>query len=192
LAKSLEQRIDEAIREDVAIVPYDPSWPAMFTAEANNLRAMLPSALIKRIEHFGSTAVPRLAAKPVIDMLVEVTSLERTQIEIVPLLESKGYDYFWRTDVDSPYAWFIKRDGEGTRTHHVHMVEDDSVMWDRLYFRDYLRIDDEEAERYLELKLALAAKYPNDRIGYTAGKTEFVTAVTNKARAYFSQVDNRG
>ena len=153
---------------------------------------MMPSTLVQRIEHFGSTAVPRLAAKPVIDILVEVTSLERTQMEIVPLLESKGYDYFWRTDVESPYAWFIKRDGEGTRTHHVHMVEIDSVMWDRLYFRDYLRMDDEEAERYLELKLALAARYPNDRIGYTAGKTEFVTAVTIRAKAYFAQVDHRG
>ncbi|MDT4968367.1 MAG: hypothetical protein QOJ64_3104 [Acidobacteriota bacterium] len=72
------------------------------------------------------------------------------------------------------------------------LVEVDSVMWDRLYFRDYLRMDDDEAERYLELKLTLAAKYPEDRMRYTPGKTEFVTAIMKKARAYFSRGEQHG
>jgi len=183
--KSLEQRIADALREEVSLTPYDPDWPKLFTAEAEFLWVTLPTTIVKRIEHFGSTAVPGLAAKPVIDLLVEVSSLDDTTKEVVPLLESLGYDYFWRTDVKVPYPFFIKRDQTGKRTHHIHMVEADSKWWERLYFRDYLRIFNDEAQRYENLKRTLAGKYPNDRKGYTDGKTEFVVALTEKARRYF-------
>jgi len=123
----LEQRVAWTVQEDVEIAPYDPRWPAMFEEEKEWLRAWLPSELIGRIEHFGSTAVPGLAAKPIVDMLVEVTSLEEVNQRVVPILESKGYDYFWRPtwgdDVPPWYAWFIRRNAEGVRTHHIHMVE---------------------------------------------------------------------
>ena len=92
--KSLEQRIAEAIREEISITPYNPNWPLLFETEAAFLRAKIPGTLIRRIEHFGSTAVPGLAAKPIVDMLVEVTSLDDTQNLIVRLLEAEGYDYF--------------------------------------------------------------------------------------------------
>lgn len=187
MKKSLEQRIEEAIREEILIVPYDPQWPKLFEAEVVFLRRLLPRALIKRIEHFGSTAVAGLASKPIIDMLVEVESLDETRKQIVPRLESRGYDYFWRTDVQPSYAWFIKRDKEGKRTHHLHMVEAESVLWDRLYFRDYLRQFSEHAKRYERLKKSLAKSHPNDRIAYTAAKTEFVTALTDEAKRYFAQ-----
>lgn len=183
--KSLKQRIADALREEVSLAPYDPKWPELFAAEAEVLWTTLPNTIVKRIEHFGSTAVPGLAAKPVIDLLVEVSSLEETTNELVPLLESHGYDYFWRTDVKVPYPFFIKRDSTGKRTHHIHMVEADSKWWDRLYFRDYLRIFKDEAQRYESLKRDLAEKYPNDRQGYTDGKTEFVVALTEKAKRYF-------
>ena len=99
MKKSLEQRIEEAIREEISIVPYDPEWPQLYESEAVFLRSALPQSVIIKIEHFGSTAVPGLAAKPVIDVLVQVSSLEETREQIVPLLEAEGYDYFWRTDV---------------------------------------------------------------------------------------------
>lgn len=181
MEKSLAQRIEEAIREEVLIVPYNPEWPALFEREAESLRRMLPASLIGRIEHFGSTAVPGLAAKPIIDILVEVRTLQETRKVIVPLLKSEGYDYFWRTDSQPPYAWFIKRDSESKRSHHIHMVEADSKLWERLNFRDYLREFPDEAKRYEELKRTLAAKYANDRIAYTEGKTEFVVSVTERA-----------
>jgi GrpB-like predicted nucleotidyltransferase (UPF0157 family) len=184
LKKSLEQRIEEAIREEISIIPYDPEWPILFKKEAEFLRHKLPASLITRIEHFGSTAIPGLAAKPIIDMLVEVDSLEETQKQIVPLLESEGYDYFWRSDSQPPYAWFIKRNAEGKRTHHIHMVEADSKLWERLYFRDYLKKFPAEAERYGQLKQSLSEKYPNDRVGYTEGKTEYVLSVTERAKQY--------
>ena len=185
MGKSLEQRIEEAVREEISIVPYNPGWPRLFEIEAENLRSRLPESEIKRIEHFGSTAVPGLAAKPVIDILLEVRSLEETKRLIAPLLESDGYEYFWRTDTSPPYAWFIKRDSQGRRTHHIHMVEADSRLWERLYFRDYLREFPDEARRYEELKRHLSEKYPDDRIAYTKGKTEFVVALTKEALQYY-------
>src|SRR5262249_23537740 len=123
--ESLEQRIQRVIREDVVIVPYDPRWPELFRREKAHLLACLPNELIRRVEHFGSTAVPGLAAKPVVDVLLEVTDLEATKARIVPVLEAQGYDYFWRPSRgdDGPpfYAWFIKRDPSSrVRTHHVH------------------------------------------------------------------------
>lgn len=184
--KSLDQRIEEAIREEVLIVSYDPEWPLRFEKEAQSIRQLLPAGLIGRIAHFGSTAIPGMAAKPIIDMLIEVTSLEETRRQIVPLLEATGYDYFWRTDVSPSYAWFIKRNSSGKRTHHLHMVEADSKLWERLYFRDYLRAFPEEAKPYEELKRHLSEEFPNDRMAYTEGKADFVVSVTAKAKRYFN------
>ena len=183
--KSLEQRIEEAIREEISIAPYDPSWPQSFKSEAAFLRSILPKSLVIKIQHFGSTAVPGLAAKPIIDMLVEVSSLADTQERIVPILEAAGYDYFWRTDVSPAYAWFIKRDSQGRRTHHIHMVEADSKLWERLFFRDYLREFPEEAKDYARLKQSLAAKFPHDRIAYTEAKAEYVVAITERAKHHY-------
>ena len=191
MKKSLEQRIQEAIREEISIVPYNPGWPILFEKEALVLRRKLSPSLISRIEHFGSTAIPGVAAKPIIDILVQVTSLDETRKQIVPLLESAGYDYFWRTDSQPPYAWFIKRDAEGKRTHHIHMVEANSTLWERLYFRDYLREFPAEAKHYVELKQSLAEQHPNDRVAYTEGKTEFVVSMTERAQQYFATRDVR-
>lgn len=126
-----------------------------------------------------------LAAKPIVDMLVEVSSLEEAREVIAPILESAGYDYFWRTDVSPAYAWFIKRDVKCARTHHIHMVEADSELWQRLRFRDYLREFPAEARRYEELKLELAAKFPNDRVAYTRGKSEFIKGAMEEALRYY-------
>ncbi|MCA1643748.1 MAG: GrpB family protein [Acidobacteria bacterium] len=185
MGKSLEQRIEYAIREEISIAPYDPEWPVLYETEAASLRGRLPQLVVIRIEHFGSTAVPGLAAKPVVDVLVQVSSLEETREQIVPILEAAGYDYFWRTDVSPAYAWFIKRGSGGKRTHHIHMVEADSKLWERLYFRDYLREFPEEAKRYAELKQFLSEKYPNDRVAYTEGKAGYVMAITERAKRHY-------
>ncbi|MEN6449920.1 MAG: GrpB family protein [Thermoguttaceae bacterium] len=176
---NLERRVARAVKEEIAIVPYDPQWPVLFEEEKDRLRSCLPSALIGRIEHFGSTAVPGLAAKPIVDMLVEVTDLEEVKRRVVPILESNGYDYFWRPtwgdDVPPWYAWFIRRNAAGVRTHHIHMVQREFSHWERLLFRDYLIKHPAVALEYQALKLQLAAAHPNDRVAYTKGKTEFIT-----------------
>ena len=128
--ETLEQRIQRIVREDVEITPYNQEWPDLFRQEKEHLLSCLPRGLIRRIEHFGSTAVPGLAAKPIVDMLVEVADLQTTREQIAPVLEAQGYDYFWRPTHgdDGPpfYAFFIKRHpNNGVRTHHIHMVEAD-------------------------------------------------------------------
>ncbi len=187
--ETLEERIRRVLQEEVSIVAYDPSWPQMFEEEKRHLMECLPPELIRRIEHFGSTAIPGLRAKPIVDMLVEVSSLEATKARIVPLLEAQGYDYFWRPTrgEDGPpfYAWFIKRNAAGLRTHHVHMIEGDFEHWDRLLFRDYLIAKPETAKEYENLKMTLARDYPNDRVAYTSGKAEFVVRVTQVAKEYY-------
>lgn len=184
----LDARIRRLVQEDVALVPYDPAWPEAFRREKEHLLACLPADVIRRVEHFGSTAVPGLPAKPVVDLLVEVSDLTTVRQEVVPILEAQGYDYLWRPTHgdDGPpfYAWFIKRDpATGVRTHHIHMVEADfQGYWERLLFRDYLIAHPDVARAYAELKERLAAEHPNDRVAYTRGKTAFITRVTELAK----------
>jgi len=190
------ERIERVVQEEVVICSYDARWPESFRREAEHLRSCLPTDLLRRIEHFGSTAVPGLAAKPVVDMLVEVTDLQATRDRIAPVLEAQGYDYFWRPTHgdDGPpfYAWFIKRDsGTGARSHHIHMVEAHfAEHWDRLLFRDYLIEHPEVATEYEVLKLRLASAHPQDRIAYTRGKTEFIVRVTGQAKRYYGRACN--
>jgi GrpB-like predicted nucleotidyltransferase (UPF0157 family) len=177
----LEQRIRLAVSEPLEIVPYDPGWPERFELEKRFLLSRFAST-IRRIEHFGSTAVPGMAAKPVIDMLVGVSYLDEVKRHIVPHLAEEGYDYFWRPTAgsDTPpwYAWFIKRNGGGIRTHHIHMVEPDfREHWKRLLFRDYLRSHPQTAAEYESLKRELAAKYSSDRAAYSEGKAPFIMRI---------------
>ena len=185
---SLQQRVARAVCEDIAIVPYDPRWPELFRLEKEHLQSCLPPDLVRRVEHFGSTAVPGLSAKPVVDMLIETADLRATRLLVAPLLESQGYDYFWRPTIgdDGPpfYAWFIRRDPQsGARTHHLHMVEASfREHWDRLLFRDHLIARPDVARDYERLKIALAAAFPRDRAAYTRGKSEFIAAVMGALR----------
>ncbi|MDA1313400.1 MAG: GrpB family protein [Acidobacteria bacterium] len=189
--ETLAQRIERLVREEVAIVPYDPAWPGSFSKEKEHLLSCLPGELIRRVEHFGSTAVPGLAAKPIVDILVEVTDLDETKVRIAPILEAQAYEYLWRPthgdDVPPFYAWFIKRDPDtGARTHHIHMVERDFIgHWDRLLFRDYLIEQPRLAKEYEALKFRLAAASPHDRVAYTRGKSEFIEKVTEQAKQYY-------
>lgn len=191
MTDTLRERIERVVGEDIAICPYNSRWPELFRLEKEHLRSCLPTDLVGRIEHFGSTAVPGLAAKPIVDILVEVTALKATRERIAPVLESQGYDYFWRPTHgdDGPpfYAWFIKRDpGTGARTNHIHMVEAHfAEHWDRLLFRDYLIEQPEVAKEYEALKLRLASACHQDRVAYTRGKTEFIVKVTEQAKRHY-------
>ncbi|MBN2449892.1 MAG: GrpB family protein [Lentisphaeria bacterium] len=187
--ESLQEKVARVVREEVAVVPYDPRWPRLFEEEKRHLLSCLPADLVRRVEHFGSTAVPGLAAKPIVDILVEVTSLEATRVRIAPILEAQGYDSFWRPtwgDDGAPfYAWFIKRGPDGRRTHHIHMVEAEFEHWDRLLFRDYLIEHPELAREYGRLKLRLSAEFRKDRIAYTHAKDDFIRRVTEAAQCHY-------
>jgi len=192
--ETLEEKIARVVKEDVAVVPYDPLWPQLFEKERRHLLSCLPADMIQRIEHFGSTAVPGLSAKPIVDILVEVSSLDETRQRIVPILEGQGYDYFWRPSFgdDTPpfYAWFIKRDKIGNRTHHIHMVEAEFEQWERLLFRDYLIEHPEVSREYGNLKKRLSCVHHSDRISYTQAKSNFVVEVTEKAKEYYRKRPN--
>lgn len=187
--ETLEQKIARVLKEKVEIVSYDFRWPEIFEKERRHLLSCLPIELIRRIEHFGSTAVPGISAKPIVDILVEVTSLDETRKQIAPILEAQGYDYFWRPtwgdDTPPFYAWFIKRDENGNRTHHIHMVEKGFEHWERLLFRDYLIEHPDVARKYSELKEKLSRRHRNNRVAYTDAKTKFIKTVTENAKLYY-------
>ncbi len=160
----------------VEIVTYDPAWPSRFEEE----RARIAEALGSRapvIEHIGSTAVPGLAAKPVIDVLLGVRSHPLDEAG-VRALETIGYDY--RGEFGIPGRQFFRK-GE-PRSHHVHAVELGSDLWvSNLVFRDRLRDHPEEAARYASLKRELASRYADERGRYTEAKAPFIEELLQRA-----------
>jgi GrpB-like predicted nucleotidyltransferase (UPF0157 family) len=185
-SESLEDKLRRVLAERIEVVEYDPAWPAVFAAEAARLRPFFPPGCIKRLEHIGSTAVPGLAAKPIVDILVGVDDRELVRREVAPRMEASGYDYFWRPtsgdDVGPFYPWFIGRDAAGRRVSHVHVVTlGQEGQWERVAFRDHLRGHPETAAEYAALKRELAARLGADREAYTEAKTEFILRVTRIA-----------
>ena len=167
--------------DEVVIVEYNPNWKLLFQEEVVQIRKVLNANLITRIEHFGSTAIPGLAAKPIIDLLVGVSSLRQAKRDTVSPLESLGYAY-WRDNPNPHRMFFVKGlPPNSPRTHHIHMVEPDSILWERLLFRDYLCKNRDEAARYERLKRNLAQRFKSDREAYTAGKAEYIKSVMQKA-----------
>jgi len=162
--------------DEIVVVPHDAAWPARFRIESQLLQVAL-SDLNPAIEHIGSTSVPGLAAKPIIDMLVGVESLVEFESRTAQLANF-GYQYIPEYERALPDRRFFKRVVNGVRTHHVHVVEHNGVYWKRyLKFRNSLRGDAWLAARYAEVKRRLAARFCFDRDAYTNGKTGFVEAV---------------
>jgi GrpB-like predicted nucleotidyltransferase (UPF0157 family) len=169
--------------DEVEIVGYDPRWPALFEEEAERLRGALDPASIVGLEHFGSTAIPNLSAKPIIDILIAVPSLADARASFVERLQTLGYVY-WAENPKQDRMFFVKGMppfGSG-RTHHVHVTELDGEMWRRLAFRDYLRAHPAEARRYDELKRRLATEHPTDREAYTDAKSAYIETVMHSLR----------
>jgi GrpB-like predicted nucleotidyltransferase (UPF0157 family) len=169
-----------AIYEDVRLRPYDPSWRSEFAAERQRLTSLLPGVFLE-IEHIGSTAVPGMPAKPVIDLLAGVESMALAN-SIAERICTSGYTTsteFNETLVDR--MWFM-RWAEGHRTHHLHMVVRDSNVWrEHLAFRDALRSSPSFAARYAALKYQLAARHATDREAYTNAKAEFIHSARRDA-----------
>ena len=185
MAAQPKDRIATLSKEHIDIVPYDPVWPATYAELEKEIKRIVPRRLMQRISHIGSTAIPGLSGKPVIDVQVEVNDLEIVREEVVPSMEEAGYEFIWRPTMgdDTPfYAWFILRKEDGSRLAHVHMVPSGQASADRIIFRDYLRAHPEEMARYQALKIDLAKRYPKDRTAYTANKTTYVNEVLLKAR----------
>jgi GrpB-like predicted nucleotidyltransferase (UPF0157 family) len=165
-------------RSAVEIRDYDPRWPAIFAGERDRLLAALAPA-VTRIEHVGSTSVPGLAAKPIIDMMAAVPALPPLP-EVCRTLRSLGYED--RGEAGVPGRIVFVLGPYACRTHSLHACVADGPFWrDHLVFRDHLRAHAGDAVRYAALKRRLAAAHPTDRGAYTTGKDDFVREIVTGA-----------
>ena len=166
--------------QPIEIVEYDPAWPAMFEAERARLVTVLAPWLAGPIEHIGSTAVPGLIAKPIIDIMAPVHGLAESR-DAIEALKSLDYQY-------APYRsrvmhWLCKPSPQ-YRTHHLHLLPyRGQLRRARLVFRDRLRASPEVAAEYAELKRRLAVEYRDDREAYTKAKGPFITELLRREGA---------
>lgn len=166
----------------VTVIPHDERWKKLFEAEAECLRALLGEALVA-IYHIGSTAVPGLAAKPIIDIMPVVTDV--TLVDAFnSRFESLGYECMGEFGI--PGRRYFRK-GSDHRTHHVHIFEQSNRadITRHLAVRDYLRTHPSAAEAYGRLKVDLAARFPEDIEGYCDGKDAFVKELERRALTWY-------
>jgi len=164
--------------DNIRLVEYDPAWPARFEEMADRLRSTIAPDIALRIEHYGSTAIPNMTAKPVIDILLEVPSFAEARRSLIPIFNKPGCEYWW---YDDHMCFILRREPMGIRTHHIHAAPKGHRIWEGVAFRDYLRSHADEAARYATLKRQLAEAHTTDREAYTSAKGDFVYEVTVKA-----------
>jgi GrpB-like predicted nucleotidyltransferase (UPF0157 family) len=163
----------------IEIIDYDTTWPRQYEDEKHRILARIGRYVVA-IEHVGSTAVPGLAAKPIVDILVGLRSLADATNCINPLKEL-GYEYVPEWEAELPERRYFRRVRPHPRTHHIHMVETTSEFWRRqLLFRDYLRAHPEDARAYETLKRDLATRFEVGR-DYAAAKSVFIRTMLDKA-----------
>lgn len=170
---------DREARDPIEVVDYDPDWPGAFSAWCARLGAALMQ-LDPRIEHVGSTAVPGLAAKPVIDIQISLAELENEDA-YVPQIEALGIALRSR----EPVRRYFRPAGDRPRIVQLHVcVAASEWEHDHLLFRDYLRTHDGARDAYAELKRSLAARFTDDRLAYTDAKTTFIRDVLEEAERW--------
>jgi len=164
--------------EPVYLIKYKANWPVKFESEKELIRITLGSWIVGGIEHVGSTSVPGLTAKPIIDIMVGIKELQEAKA-CIPILEKINYLY-------SPYKadrmlWFCKP-SFAHREFHLTLIESTHPEWKaRIAFRDYLREHSGVADEYVNLKEELAAKFQNDREAYTESKEAFIKRIVSRA-----------
>jgi GrpB-like predicted nucleotidyltransferase (UPF0157 family) len=163
----------------VEVVPHDPRWRDAFEAEARRVAAALGENVVA-VQHIGSTAIPNIYAKPIIDLLVEVRDIAEVDGRS-PAMESLGYEVMGEYGIPGR-RYFRKDNREGIRTHHIHAFESGSAEVERhLAFRDYMIAHPLEAQRYSELKRRLAKEHPQSLEGYMDGKDGFIKEMNRRA-----------
>lgn len=166
----------------IVVADYDANWPRLFELERHRILTVVGDVVVA-IEHVGSTAVPGLAAKPIIDILAGVPRLADADDCIEPLT-LLGYEYVPEFESAIPDRRFFRRGSGETATHHVHVVEFDGNFWNQhVGFRDHLRTHPDDAARYAVLKKNLAARLGHDREAYTDAKASFIQDILRKSHA---------
>jgi GrpB-like predicted nucleotidyltransferase (UPF0157 family) len=167
----------------VVVVDHDPSWGIAYLEEAQRLRRALPIDVLA-IEHVGSTAVPGLAAKPIIDILLGVRDLAAAGAHVRDL-EPLGYTYLPSYEAGMPYRRLLRRWEDDPPAAHVHLVERTHPFFtEHLALRDYLRVHPDQADRYGALKQRLAAVHRDDREAYMDGKDGLLRELNQRALAW--------
>jgi len=166
-------------KRDFTVVPYQYGWKDLYRREADLLHSTLGGKAL-RIEHIGSTAIPGMVAKPIIDIMVAVVSLA-VAAELIPVVGSLGYEYKPH-DTIPERVYFAKERSPEYRTHHLNLTALGSGFWiDQLAFRDYLRAHDESAAEYVDLKKHIAERYAQTHQLDREAKSEFVARVLELA-----------
>jgi GrpB-like predicted nucleotidyltransferase (UPF0157 family) len=163
----------------VEVLPHDPLWRDAFEAEAKHIAAALGENVVA-VHHVGSTAIPNIYAKPVVDLLVEVGDIAEVDGRS-SAMESLGYEVMGEYGIPGR-RYFRKDNYEGIRTHHVHAFKVGSVEVARhIAFRDYMIAHPEDAQRYSELKRKLAEEHPQSMDAYMDGKDDFIKEMDRRA-----------
>lgn len=168
--------------QHIIVVDYNPVWENDYLAEEKSVKHVLKQNCVE-IHHIGSTAVPGLAAKPIIDILAVVKSLEAVD-KVANKFEGMGYEYLGEFGIAG--RRYLRKGGD-ERTHQIHIFDetDRFNIVRHIAFRDYLRTHSEDRAKYSELKKELAVKYPYDIEGYCDGKAAFVKETEAKAMVYY-------
>ncbi|SMF86989.1 GrpB domain, predicted nucleotidyltransferase, UPF0157 family [Paenibacillus uliginis N3/975] len=169
--------------EQVIVSEYNPEWKKQYEDERVKISEALQDILMT-IEHIGSTSVPGLGAKPIIDMMVGVMDLDQVGQEQIDRLMKIGYEYVHKPDF--PERKFFRKGKWRAGTHHLHIYEMSGAQWrNNMLFRNYLRNHADTLAQYYQLKKELEARHKHDRVQYTAGKETFIQEVINKATEEF-------
>lgn len=165
----------------IEILPYDPTWPAQFAAEADLITNIFKKEMVA-IHHVGSTSIPNMPAKPTIDIILVVSDIEQVDQHNASM-ENLGYEAWGEYRIPGR-RFFVK--GEDKRTHHVHTFAQGSEHIDRhLYVRDYLIAHPQEAAQYAALKQKVAKQCRHNRRGYVEGKHDYIVALEQRAIAWW-------
>ena len=168
----------------VEVVPYNPVWPQLFQEELKILLEVLQPEFLGA-HHFGSTSIPGIMAKPILDLLIEVQSIDRVDA-LNPAMMAVGYEP--RGEYGIPGRRYFSKDTHGIRTHHVHIYQSGHTEIQRhLNFRDFMRAHPDHAQAYSRLKVEIAAQFTYDPAAYTDAKTDFIQQMDALAAVWRAQ-----
>jgi GrpB-like predicted nucleotidyltransferase (UPF0157 family) len=169
-------------RGTIRLEPYTAEWTQLYERESARLNAALGPHVLD-LQHVGSTAIPGILAKPILDIAAAVESFERATVCIPPLQEL-GYEYLGENGIPRRHYFVLRDADEVTTLVHLHMLEIGSAEWENhLLFRDYLRAHPSDAQDYQALKERLMTQFPGDRPAYTEGKSALIAQILDLARA---------